>query len=129
MVISVAFQACESILFFSIRRRHTICALVTRVQTCALPIYLLADRVHHRPRLRHARLVKANVALFGGEVADDEDRTIAIPQVGIAFDESRCGLVGPGDQPVAGDDRLRPEERRVGKGGVSPVRSRWSPYT
>src|SRR3546814_3615114 len=28
--------------FFSIRRRHTICALVTGVQTCALPI-LTAD--------------------------------------------------------------------------------------
>src|SRR3546814_10231806 len=26
-------------LFFSIRRRHTRCALVTGVQTCALPIY------------------------------------------------------------------------------------------
>src|SRR3546814_2308371 len=25
--------------FFSSRRRHTICALVTGVQTCALPIY------------------------------------------------------------------------------------------
>src|SRR3546814_7643464 len=25
--------------FFSIRRRHTSCALVTGVQTCALPIY------------------------------------------------------------------------------------------
>src|SRR3546814_2355750 len=25
--------------FFSSRRRHTRCALVTRVQTCALPIY------------------------------------------------------------------------------------------
>src|SRR3546814_7262830 len=27
-------------LFFSSRRRHTRCALVTGVQTCALPIYL-----------------------------------------------------------------------------------------
>src|SRR3546814_5030980 len=27
------------ICFFSSRRRHTICALVTGVQTCALPIY------------------------------------------------------------------------------------------
>src|SRR3546814_6445215 len=27
--------------FFSSRRRHTRCALVTGVQTCALPIYLL----------------------------------------------------------------------------------------
>src|SRR3546814_15539898 len=29
-------------LFFSSRRRHTICALVTGVQTCALPISFLA---------------------------------------------------------------------------------------
>src|SRR3546814_9918975 len=29
--------------FFSSRRRHTICALVTGVQTCALPIYALRD--------------------------------------------------------------------------------------
>src|SRR3546814_7013316 len=29
--------------FFSSRRRHTRCALVTGVQTCALPIYLLID--------------------------------------------------------------------------------------
>src|SRR3546814_3854885 len=28
------------VLFFSSRRRHTRCALVTGVQTCALPIYL-----------------------------------------------------------------------------------------
>src|SRR3546814_3018042 len=29
--------------FFSSRRRHTICALVTGVQTCALPIYQRSD--------------------------------------------------------------------------------------
>src|SRR3546814_4666323 len=29
--------------FFSSRRRHTRCALVTGVQTCALPIWILAD--------------------------------------------------------------------------------------
>src|SRR3546814_4162508 len=29
--------------FFSSRRRHTRCALVTGVQTCALPIYRIAD--------------------------------------------------------------------------------------
>src|SRR3546814_8153386 len=29
----------ECYFFFSSRRRHTICALVTGVQTCALPIY------------------------------------------------------------------------------------------
>src|SRR3546814_5009782 len=29
-----------NVLFFASRRRHTRCALVTAVQTCALPIYL-----------------------------------------------------------------------------------------
>src|SRR3546814_5837519 len=29
----------NSYIFFSSRRRHTICALVTGVQTCALPIF------------------------------------------------------------------------------------------
>src|SRR3546814_3806485 len=33
-----------STLFFSSRRRHTRCALVTGVQTCALPIYADAKR-------------------------------------------------------------------------------------
>src|SRR3546814_9948105 len=32
--------------FFSSRRRHTICALVTGVQTCALPIAVSVRRVH-----------------------------------------------------------------------------------
>src|SRR3546814_5195966 len=31
------------LLFFSSRRQHTRCALVTGVQTCALPIYFRAD--------------------------------------------------------------------------------------
>src|SRR3546814_15266767 len=30
---------CADVFFFSSRRRHTRCALVTGVQTCALPIY------------------------------------------------------------------------------------------
>src|SRR3546814_9294599 len=35
---------CVCVFFFSSRRRHTRCALVTGVQTCALPIYpMLVD--------------------------------------------------------------------------------------
>src|SRR3546814_1072487 len=35
------FMSCHYIVFFfSSRRRHTRCALVTGVQTCALPIYI-----------------------------------------------------------------------------------------
>src|SRR3546814_6925505 len=37
------------VFFFSSRRRHTRCALVTGVQTCALPISAAVDR-HHSGR-------------------------------------------------------------------------------
>src|SRR3546814_19964921 len=33
--------------FFSSRRRHTSCALVTGVQTCALPIFVAANHNSH----------------------------------------------------------------------------------
>src|SRR3546814_7135090 len=36
---------CCVFFFFSSRRRHTRCALVTGVQTCALPIYGAKDRM------------------------------------------------------------------------------------
>src|SRR3546814_3055629 len=36
---------CCLFFFFSSRRRHTICALVTGVQTCALPIFTQAARI------------------------------------------------------------------------------------
>src|SRR3546814_18092043 len=36
---------CSFVFFFSSRRRHTRCALVTGVQTCALPIYDNALRI------------------------------------------------------------------------------------
>src|SRR3546814_2025437 len=48
MIISTRFQSCILVcffvvFFFSSRRRHTICALVTGVQTCALPIFTVVD--------------------------------------------------------------------------------------
>src|SRR3546814_2115054 len=47
--VSVVFLIC---FFFSSRRRHTRCALVTGVQTCALPILVdpLHPRIHQRGR-------------------------------------------------------------------------------
>src|SRR3546814_7270280 len=45
------------VFFFSSRRRHTICALVTGVQTCALPISnrrCCRDKVTHRQRCEAA---------------------------------------------------------------------------
>src|SRR3546814_5377247 len=40
--------------FFSSRRRHTRCALVTGVQTCALPIFMRKERRRDRRRSMQA---------------------------------------------------------------------------
>src|SRR3546814_7561338 len=47
--------------FFSSRRRHTICALVTGVQTCALPICHNLDRVRTRAKEAFPDLTLAQV--------------------------------------------------------------------
>src|SRR3546814_4215028 len=89
--------------FFSSRRRHTRCALVTGVQTCALPIYTLGM---DRERLRRQKLAEqfARIDRHGQQRA--VLRRLALPHLG----------------------RTRSEERRVGKECVSTCRSRWSPY-
>src|SRR3546814_6547427 len=48
----ISRRCCCFIFFFSSRRRHTRCALVTGVQTCALPIYprCRGHCKHCRPR-------------------------------------------------------------------------------
>src|SRR3546814_2979506 len=97
--------------FFSSRRRHTRCALVTGVQTCALPIY---------------------------EVGVTLGRRAVVHGVSAAFGAGTLtGIVGPNG---AGKSTLaramlalvsasgRSEERRVGTECVSTCRSRWSPY-
>src|SRR3546814_3425607 len=43
VIINVRFVCDVDFFFFSSRRRHTRCALVTGVQTCALPIFLTLD--------------------------------------------------------------------------------------
>src|SRR3546814_9566233 len=46
---------CYVIFFFSSRRRHTRCALVTGVQTCALPICAAAGRSTYATGLKQNR--------------------------------------------------------------------------
>src|SRR3546814_11814079 len=87
-----------SVVFFSSRRRHTRCALVTGVQACALPIYpdldeLGAEREHD---------LVARGALLHRHVT--------------------------GVEPGGGVGGSSSEERRVGKECVRTCRSRWSPY-
>src|SRR3546814_9773534 len=89
--------------FFSSRRRHTRCALVTGVQTCALPICphldALAEELRPFAPRRGERLTVS-----------------VLPSMASAWLVPRLG------------DFLRSEERRVGKECVSTCRSRWSPY-
>src|SRR3546814_4405026 len=90
--------------FFSSRRRHTRCALVTGVQTCALPIF---------PRNRVFSVVAST---FHKKLSSCHDCGMSNPIVKSSLDHSRTLSY------------QRSEERRVGKECVSTCRSRWSPY-
>src|SRR3546814_1781762 len=103
--------------FFSSRRRHTRCALVTGVQTCALPIssrFALADLVSDYA----LGVDKHELDRFRNIWWDDAVWDIEFVKAFSGLDE----IVG------AVEDLIRSEERRVGKECVSTCRSRWSPY-
>src|SRR3546814_18103359 len=84
--------------FFSSRRRNTIFALVTGVQTCALPIYVEL----------HVHLGRGLPLIDGGRIGiferqilyimrDQPDRRAVVLAVGQRFGgEFGCGLVGHG---------------------------------
>src|SRR3546814_7124623 len=92
------------ICFFSSRRRHTRCALVTGVQTCALPICLPdGGRLGLTASARYTGSSRLGIGPILGEEQGD-------------WLEIDLGA------------RMRSEERRVGKECVSTCRSRWSPY-
>src|SRR3546814_2050402 len=103
--------------FFSSRRRHTRCALVTGVQTCALPISPVAERGER--------------AGGTGEAGDQDARAQLGETLAVALDRGQPDgtLVAEGDgQGVLEMGAARSEERRVGKECVSKCRSRWSPF-
>src|SRR3546814_12464887 len=106
------------VFFFSSIRRHTICALVTGVQTCALPIWAEGDLL--QPLLG-----------VGDRV---EDRRIGLPRVHLRrllVEQSlnRAGHAMHQRHLYEGQRLFRSEERRVGKECVSTCRNRWLPYT
>src|SRR3546814_7917889 len=104
--------------FFSSRRRHTRCALVTGVQTCALPIYaqhrrnaLAAPEFQpHRIEMPEKRADRGQRGGTFKEMTRKQHHDRALAHV-----EQQCRR------------RQRSEERRVGKECVSTCRSRWSP--
>src|SRR3546814_2425471 len=100
---------CCDFFFFSSRRRHTRCALVTGVQTCALPIYFLGHGDPGGMADAFEAWAKANGV-----------RAEKVPSGGSYYFEVETG----GEVPTK--IRFRSEERRVGKECVSTCRSRWS---
>src|SRR3546814_11304630 len=95
-------------------------ALVTGVQTCALPLYsidrLTASGVRHRvlvvgdgPAREWFQNRLPSGVFAGFQMGPDQGRAVA--SMDILFNPS-----------------VRSEERRVGKECVSTCRSRWSPY-
>src|SRR3546814_2456121 len=101
---------CHIVLFFfSSRRRHTRCALVTGVQTCALPISSRPETLFMQ---KHWDVMRsddggANWREISGNLPTD---------FGFPIDVH------------AHEPETRSDERRVGKECVSTCRSRWSPY-
>src|SRR3546814_7358664 len=125
--------------FFSSRRRHTICALVTGVQTCALPIYGTGQRFAVNDsfaatnggtrggfppgsgRRRRAHLVGIK-PLQRGELGRVPAQDISVAR--ITAHEVLMARLGAIEAFLGLDrhvDRLgeRSDERRVGKEGVS----------
>src|SRR3546814_999016 len=102
------------IFFFSSIRRHTRCALVTGVQTCALPICFT----------RHAEgscLVKFGDTHVLCNASVEERLPPWLRGKGQGWVTAEYGML-----PRATDTRS--EERRVGKECVNTCRSRGSPY-
>src|SRR3546814_4036409 len=92
--------------FVSIIILHTRCALVTGVQTCALPIFRI-DSSFRSYLFAAARY----------RVIDHVRRNIR--------QEYYAGITR--QRHTAADNSTRSEERRVGKECVSTGRSRWAP--
>src|SRR3546814_991375 len=101
--------------FFSSRRRHTRCALVTGVQTCALPI---------------SNMWRSSISFRPEKPIEREDDVMKKKDADTVRFQLDPGNLPPltEAQKAELDALQRSEERRVGTECVSTCRSRWSPY-
>src|SRR3546814_15553477 len=136
------FHNCSYVFFFSSRRRHTRCALVTGVQTCALPIYALSEATLHASNPDNQQVPQElelvsnldwrdQYVLAAGVAYQWSDRMT----IRLGYNYGRNPIPKATMNPVlaATSSRtyslgLRSEERRVGKDCVRTCRSRCSPY-
>src|SRR3546814_5117025 len=111
LLVGIVGYCCSSF-FFSSRRRHTRCALVTGVQTCALPIFHIGrweQAPHH----------------YTTNILRQVDRSV---DGAAAASTARGGTGTARRRPRRPDRRTqRSEERRVGEECARTCRSRWRP--
>src|SRR3546814_5055260 len=105
--------------FFSSRRRHTRCALVTGVQTCALPIWTMAEIVFGMAVPHSGMLGQAPEDWLTNGERDRKNPELHYRNRTWTYPELEK------EREAAFE---RSEERRVGKECVSTCRYRWSPY-
>src|SRR3546814_1299650 len=117
--------------FFSSRRRHTMCALVTGVQTCALPISAeLAAERRTEDQVQAMRsaldaMARHGLATDAGRLADQQFHMIMLEA---SRNDAVIALASSIMAAIAWTTIYRAEKRRVGKEGVRPCSSRWWQY-
>src|SRR3546814_19491582 len=111
---------CVYVFFFASRRRHTRCALVTGVQTCALPICpATPDDV---PTILH--LVR-ELATFERAPDAVEATEAMLAEALFGVHPAAEAVLATRDGTSLGFALFRSEERRVGKECDSPCKSWW----
>src|SRR3546814_2286043 len=105
------------VFFFASIRRHTRCALVTGVQTCALPIWLENDLYGE---IQRATAGRPKFWFIDGPPYANGDI-----HIGHAVNKVLKDMIVKAARLDGFDARSK--ERRVGKECVSTCRSRWSP--
>src|SRR3546814_7360061 len=104
--------------FFSSRRRHTRCALVTGVQTCALPIF---ERVHARygEKFVHRVLGPGEIAVFERRYRRDAQRGVRFLASRFAAKEAFSKAIGLGMHGPMAWSRMQTLNAPGGKPRVS----------
>src|SRR3546814_13103316 len=114
--------------FFSSRRRHTRCALVTGVQTCALPIYSVSSIVSAvLGGAPAAAYIESASGVAAGAKTGFASAIVGLLFLAMIFLSPLAALV-PAYATAPALMYVRSEERRVGTECVSTCRSWWSPY-
>src|SRR3546814_19672271 len=119
--------------FFSSRRRHTRCALVTGVQTCALPIFTSSrpDWINERNKRSSRINYPSNACSPHGNEHPTRLYRFATYKKTHRLDSRPSHAAEKALEPRPHPPEFGAggsEERRVGKGCVSTCRNRWSQY-